>query len=88
MNRIHAKVAALFLALAMVLGLAGCGVCISGLSLPADLVLEKGETRQMSIQYSTQQEVSTPEMAKAAEKLALTWPVPMRASQQWITLVW
>ena len=73
MKTMKAKMAALILAVVMALGLAGCGVDISNIGLPSDLVLEKGESQLLEIQYGTENDVSTAEVAKAVEKLTLTW---------------
>lgn len=73
MKTMKAKMTALILAVVMALGLAGCGINIDDIGLPTDLVLEKGETQQLEIQYGTDGDVSTAEVAKAAEKLTLTW---------------
>lgn len=73
MKTMKAKMAALILAVVMALGLAGCGVDISNIGLPSDLVLEKGESQLLEIQYGTEDDVSTAEVAKAVEKLTLTW---------------
>lgn len=73
MRTMKAKMAALILAVVMALGLAGCGVDISNIGLPSDLVLEKGESQLLEIQYGTENDVSTAEVAKAVEKLTLTW---------------
>lgn len=73
MKTMKAKMAALILAVVMALGLAGCGVDISNIGLPSDLVLEKGESQLLEIQYGTEDDVSTAEVAKAVEKLTMTW---------------
>ena len=73
MKTMKAKMAALILAVVMALGLAGCGVDISNIGLPSDLVLEKDESQLLEIQYGTENDVSTAEVAKAVEKLTLTW---------------
>lgn len=73
MKTIKAKMMAFILAAVMAVGLVGCGVDISGIGLPTDLVLEKGESQQLEIQYSTNKEVSTAEVAELAEKLTLDW---------------
>ena len=73
MKTMKAKMIALILAVVMALGLAGCGINIDDIGLPSDLVLEKGESQQLEIQYGTDGDVSTAEVAKAVEKLTLTW---------------
>lgn len=73
MSSLRSRFCSLLLACCLVLGLAGCGVTIESLGLPADLVLEKGETRQLEPEYGTADEADTAEVAKAAEKLELVW---------------
>lgn len=73
MSSLRSRFCSLLLACCLVLGLAGCGVTIESLRLPADLVLEKGETRQLELEYGTADEADTAEVAKAAEKLELVW---------------
>ena len=73
MSSLRSRFCSLLLACCLVLGLAGCGVTIESLRLPTDLVLEKGETRQLELEYSTADEADTAEVAKAAEKLELVW---------------
>ncbi|HIX18729.1 MAG TPA: Ig-like domain-containing protein [Candidatus Gemmiger faecavium] len=73
MSSLRSRFCSLLLACCLVLGLAGCGVTIESLGLPADLVLEKGETRQLELEYGTADEADTAEVAKAAEKLSVVW---------------
>lgn len=73
MSSLRSRFCSLLLACCLVLGLAGCGVTIESLRLPTGLVLEKGETRQLELEYSTADEAYTAEVAKAAEKLELVW---------------
>lgn len=73
MSSLRSRFCSLLLACCLVLGLAGCGVTIESLGLPADLVLEKGETRQLELEYGTADGADTAEVAKAAEKLELVW---------------
>lgn len=70
---IAARLLALGTAAALALSLTACGVKIQGISLPADLVLEKGTTRQLELQFDGGDKASTPEVAEAAGKLTLTW---------------
>ena len=74
MKRISmSRLIALLCAAVMVLGLTACGAKITGLSLPAGAVLEKGETLQMDLQYNTETQTDTDALAEAAEKLELVW---------------
>lgn len=73
MSSLRSRFCSLLLACCLVLGLAGCGVTIESLGLPADLVLEKGETRQLELEYGTTDGADTAEVSKAAEKLELVW---------------
>lgn len=70
---IAARLLALGTAAALALSLTACGVKIQGMSMPADLVLEKGTTRQLELQFDGGDKASTPEVAEAAGKLTLTW---------------
>lgn len=60
-------------AVAMALSLAGCGVDISSIGLPSDVVIEKGETQQLQIEYSADDKATEEKIAEAAEKLTLEW---------------
>ena len=60
-------------AAAMALSLAGCGVDISSIGLPSDVVIEKGETQQLQIEYSADDKATEEKIAEAAEKLTLEW---------------
>ena len=73
MSTLRLRLGMILLACCLALGLAGCGVDISNIGLPSDLVLEKGESQLLEIQYGTEDDVSTAEVAKAAEKLTLVW---------------
>lgn len=59
--------------IAMVLSLVGCGVDITSVSLPTDIVMEKGETQQLNIEYGTDDKAEQEKIAEAASKLNLTW---------------
>ena len=72
-TKFSSRLAALLCAAAMVLGLTACGAKITGLSLPAGAVLEKGETLQMNLQYDTETQTDADALAEAAEKLELVW---------------
>ncbi|WP_455500942.1 Ig-like domain-containing protein [Gemmiger sp.] len=58
---------------AMMLSLVGCGVDINSIGLPSDIVLEKGETQQLEIEYGTDNEVEQEKIAEAASKLTIEW---------------
>ena len=72
-NLITSRLTAFLCAAVMVLGLTACGAKITGLSLPAGAVLEKGETLQMDLQYNTEPQTDADALAEAAEKLELIW---------------
>lgn len=72
-NLITSRLTAFLCAAVMVLGLTACGAKITGLSLPAGAVLEKGETLQMDLQYDTETQADADALAEAAEKLELVW---------------
>ncbi len=59
--------------IAMVLSLVGCGVDITSVSLPTDIVMEKGVTQQLEIEYGTKADAEQEKIAEAASKLNLTW---------------
>ena len=61
------------LAVAMAVSLVGCGVDITSVGLPTDIVLEKGETQQLNIEYGTDDKAEQEKIAEAASKLNLTW---------------
>lgn len=67
------RLLALGTAAAMALGLTACGVDIESIGLPPNLVMEKGTSQQLEIQYNGGDEVSTAEIAEAASKLTLEW---------------
>ena len=59
--------------IAMVLSLVGCGVDITSVSLPTDIVMEKGETQQLEIEYGTKADAEQEKIDEAASKLKLEW---------------
>lgn len=67
------RLLALGTAAALALSLTACGVDIEGIGLPPNLVMEKGTSQQLEIQYNGGDEVSTAEIAEAASKLTLEW---------------
>lgn len=60
-------------AVAMAVSLVGCGVDITSVGLPTDIMLEKGETQQLNIEYGTDDKAEQEKIAEAASKLNLTW---------------
>lgn len=60
-------------AAAMALSLVGCGIDINSIGLPPNVVMEKGETQQLEIEYGTDDKAEQEKIAEAASKLNLTW---------------
>ena len=60
-------------AAAMALSLVGCGVDINSIGLPSDVVIEKGETQQLEIEYGTDDKAEQEKIAEAASKLTIEW---------------
>lgn len=71
--KVFTRIACLIMAVAMAVSLVGCGVDITSVGLPTDLVLEKGETQQLNIEYGTDDKAEQEKIAEAASKLNLTW---------------
>ena len=67
------RIACLIMAVAMAVSLVGCGVDITSVGLPTDIVLEKGETQQLNIEYGIDDKAEQEKIAEAASKLNLTW---------------
>ena len=67
------RIACLIMAVAMAVSLVGCGVDITSVGLPTDIVLGKGETQQLNIEYGTDDKAEQEKIAEAASKLNLTW---------------
>lgn len=67
------RIACLIMAVAMAVSLVGCGIDITSVGLPTDIVLEKGETQQLNIEYGTDDKAEQEKIAEAASKLNLTW---------------
>lgn len=67
------RIACLFLAIAMAVSLVGCGVDITSVGLPTDIVMENGETQQLEIEYGTKDKAEQEKIAEAASKLKLEW---------------
>ena len=70
---IFTRIACLIMAIAMAVSLVGCGVDITSVGLPTDIVMEKGETQQLNIEYGTDDKAEQEKIAEAASKLNLTW---------------
>ena len=71
--KVFTRIACLIMAVAMAVSLVGCGVDITSVGLPTDIVLEKGETQQLNIEYGTDDKAAQEKIAEAASKLNLTW---------------
>lgn len=67
------RIACLIMAVAMAVSLVGCGVDITSVGLPTDIVMEKGETQQLNIEYGTDDKAEQEKIAEAASKLNLAW---------------
>ena len=70
---VFTRIACLIIAVAMAVSLVGCGVDITSVGLPTDIVMEKGETKQLNIEYGTNDKAEQEKIAEAASKLNLTW---------------
>lgn len=71
--KVFTRIACLIMAVAMAVSLVGCGVDITSVGLPTDIVMEKGETQQLNIEYGTDDKAEQEKIAEAASKLNLTW---------------
>lgn len=71
--KVFTRIVCLIMAVAMAVSLVGCGVDITSVGLPTDIVLEKGETQQLNIEYGTDDKAEQEKIAEAASKLNLTW---------------
>lgn len=71
--KVFTRIACLIMAVAMAVSLVGCGVDITSVGLPTDIMLEKGETQQLNIEYGTDDKAEQEKIAEAASKLNLTW---------------
>ena len=47
------RIACLIMAVAMAVSLVGCGVDITSVGLPTDIVMDEGSTQPINIQYGT-----------------------------------
>lgn len=73
MKSTRSRLAAILIAAAMAVSLVGCGVDITSVGLPPNESLEKGDTVQMEVDFGTENQAEAEAIAKAAEKLDLTW---------------
>lgn len=71
--KVFTRIACLIMAVAMAVSLVGCGVDITSVGLPTDIMLEKGETQQLNIEYGTDDKAEQEKIAEATSKLNLTW---------------
>lgn len=71
--KVFTRIACLIMAVVMAVSLVGCGVDITSVGLPTDIVMEKGETQQLNIEYGTDDKAEQEKIAEAASKLNLTW---------------
>lgn len=71
--KVFTRIACLIMAVAMAVSLVGCGVDITSVGLPTDIVMGKGETQQLNIEYGTDDKAEQEKIAEAASKLNLTW---------------
>lgn len=67
------KLVGIMLAMALAVSLVGCGVDITSIGLPTNIVMEKGEIQQLTIEYGAKDETTEEKIAEAASKLNLTW---------------
>ena len=67
------KLVGIMLAMALAVSLVGCGVDITSVGLPTDVVMEKGETQQLNIEYGAKDEATEEKISEAASKLKLEW---------------
>ncbi len=73
MKSTRSRLAAILITAAMAVSLVGCGVDITSVGLPPNESLEKGDTVQMEVDFGTENQAEAEAIAKAAEKLDLTW---------------
>ena len=67
------KFVGIMLAMALAVGLVGCGVDINSIGLPTNVVMEKGEIQQLNIEYGAKDEATEEKITEAASKLKLEW---------------
>lgn len=67
------KLVGIMLAMALAVSLVGCGVDITSVGLPTNVVMEKGETQQLNIEYGAKDEATEEKISEAASKLKLEW---------------
>jgi uncharacterized protein YjdB len=67
------KLVGIMLAMALAVSLVGCGVDITSIGLPTNIVMEKGEIQQLTIEYGAKDETTEEKINEAASKLKLEW---------------
>lgn len=67
------KLVGIMLAMTLAVSLVGCGVDITSVGLPTNVVMEKGETQQLNIEYGAKDEATEEKISEAASKLKLEW---------------
>lgn len=67
------KLVGIMLAMALAVSLVGCGVDITSIGLPTNIVMEKGEIQQFTIEYGAKDETTEEKINEAASKLKLEW---------------
>lgn len=70
---VFTRIACLIMAVAMAVSLVGCGVDITSIGLPTNIVMEKGEIQQLTIEYGAKDETTEEKINEAASKLKLEW---------------
>ena len=71
--KVFTRIACLIMAVAMAVSLVGCGVDITSIGLPTNIVMEKGEIQQLTIEYGAKDETTEEKINEAASKLKLEW---------------
>ena len=67
------KLVGIMLAMALAVSLVGCGVDITSIGLSTNIVMEKGEIQQLTIEYGAKDETTEEKINEAASKLKLEW---------------
>ena len=75
MKKLTKLIAAVALIAVCAAVLTGCGVNITGLSLPEAIELKAGQTQPIELAFLTEKEVDAEKMAKAVGKLNISWAV-------------
>lgn len=69
-------------AAAMALSLVGCGVDINSIGLPPNVVMEKGETQQLEIEYGTDDKAEQERLPRLPRSSPSSGPPPMKRSSR------